>query len=316
MHVKDILMNRKVHGILLTGVLLVLLSIFLAPAQLSRATGLAAALPAGAPEAASDKTLSLSAPSAPLGSAFTYQGQLEDGGALAEGSYDLSFALYDSLLNGAQQGITLTLEDVSVTEGLFTVSLDFGSSVFNGEQRFLQIGARPGASVDPFTALDPRQEVSAAPYALYALNAASVGSLQSPPPLRTYYLSTTQVQGNAALTACIAGYHTASLAEIFDVTALRYASELPQAATSADAGSGPPFSLVGWVRTGAASSVNTTPGNANCAVWTSNAGGDNGTAIGLNPQWALAAENISPWDSLVSTCSTNRRVWCVEDYSP
>lgn len=305
MHVSNIFTDRKIQGILLAGIFLLLLLIFLDPVGLSRATGLTA-----------ESKLSLRAPSAPLSSAFTYQGQLEDGGALANGVYDLSFGLYDSLIGGAQQSFTITLEDVSVTEGLFTVPLDFGSAVFNGEQRFLQIDARPGASVGSFTSLDPRQEITAAPYALYALNAASAEALQSPPPLRTYYLSTTQVQGSGALTACIAGYHMASMAEIFNMSTLRYASELPQAATSADAGSGPPFSLSGWIRTGVSSSVNAVPGNANCAIWTSNIAGENGTTGNLNPQWSPASKNVSPWDALVAGCNANRRVWCVEDYTP
>ena len=36
--------------------------------------------------------------------AFTYQGQLSDGGMLASGSYDVRFALFDSVAGVAQIG--------------------------------------------------------------------------------------------------------------------------------------------------------------------------------------------------------------------
>lgn len=108
---------------------------------------------------------------APLGTAFTYQGRLTDGGSPADGAYDLSFALYDASSGGSQVGSTLTENDVPVTDGLFTVQLDFGSGAFTGEARFLEIGVRPGASGGAFTTLSPRQPLTAAPYALHAMNA-------------------------------------------------------------------------------------------------------------------------------------------------
>ena len=38
------------------------------------------------------------------GTAFTYQGRLNDGGAPANGSYDLQFILYNAGVGGSQQG--------------------------------------------------------------------------------------------------------------------------------------------------------------------------------------------------------------------
>lgn len=112
---------------------------------------------------------------ATLGSAFTYQGRLLDGSLPANGTYDLEFKLFDAAAAGAQKGATITKEDVAVTNGLFTVDLDFGaSSVFNGQALWLQVGVRPGPSADPFTALAPPTALNAAPYALSLMPGASV----------------------------------------------------------------------------------------------------------------------------------------------
>ncbi len=105
-----------------------------------------------------------------VNTSFTYQGQLNDGGNLANGAYDFEFALYDALTGGIQVGSTVTLNDVAVSNGLFTVELDFGS-VFDGTALWLQIGVRPGNSSGAYTPLDPRQALTATPYATYASSA-------------------------------------------------------------------------------------------------------------------------------------------------
>jgi hypothetical protein len=109
----------------------------------------------------------------PLGTAFTYQGRLTDGGSPANGSYDLEFKLFDAAVEGAQVGSTVTLTSVGVTGGLFTVSLDFGTGIFAGNRRWLQMGVRPGGMGGAFTTLLPRQELTAGPNAVFALAAAS-----------------------------------------------------------------------------------------------------------------------------------------------
>lgn len=103
-----------------------------------------------------------------LGNTFTYQGRLTDGGSPANGTYDLRFILYDAESGGAQVGSTVNREDVNVTNGLFTVDLDFGASAFTGDARWMEIAVRSGASAGAHTVLSPRQSVSPAPYALYA----------------------------------------------------------------------------------------------------------------------------------------------------
>jgi len=72
------------------------------------------------------------AASAPLSTSFTYQGRLTDGGNPANGSYDFRFILYDGETSGSQVGSTVNKDDVTVTDGLFTVELSFGSSIFTG----------------------------------------------------------------------------------------------------------------------------------------------------------------------------------------
>ncbi len=106
------------------------------------------------------------APLAPVGTAITYQGRLQDSGAPANGAYDFIFAVYDASAAGAQVGISASLGDVAVTGGLFTVKLNFGTGVFGGGQRWLEVSVRPGASVGAYTTLSPRQELTPAGYAL------------------------------------------------------------------------------------------------------------------------------------------------------
>lgn len=117
--------------------------------------------------AAARATGRTAAPAA-VGTAFTYQGYLSDGGSPANGSYDFRFRLYNAPSGGAQVAGTLTKEDVAVQAGYLTVMLDFGSSAFGGEMRWLEVGVRPGSSSDAYTALNPRQALSPVPYALYA----------------------------------------------------------------------------------------------------------------------------------------------------
>jgi hypothetical protein len=113
-------------------------------------------------------------PAVPVGSAFTYQGRLADGGNPANGPYDLRFTLFDALAGGAPVGSPVTVEDVAVAEGFFTVPLDFGAGAFRGDARFLEVAARPGASTGAFTTIGGRQELRPSPNALWSAAAADV----------------------------------------------------------------------------------------------------------------------------------------------
>ena len=107
------------------------------------------------------------------GTAFTYQGRLIDNGGPASGIYDLQFAIYGAATNGVLFGV-VTNSATAVSNGLFTVNLDFGLSVFSGGARWLQMGVRPDGSPAAFTLLQPRQPITSAPYAITALSAGSV----------------------------------------------------------------------------------------------------------------------------------------------
>ncbi len=109
----------------------------------------------------------------PLGTAFSYQGRLTDGANPADGSYDLRFVLYANPVGGIPMRPTLLRDDVTVTNGLFMVSLDFGP-IFAGSKRWLEIGVRPGASTGDYSFLSFRQELTPVPNAEFALLAGSV----------------------------------------------------------------------------------------------------------------------------------------------
>ncbi len=106
----------------------------------------------------------------PLGTAFTYQGKLTDGGGPAQGIYDLRFTIYDSVGGANALAGPQTYSAVGVTNGLFTITLDFGQVVFSGQAVWLEIAARTNGT-GTFATFPVRQSLTAAPYALYAANA-------------------------------------------------------------------------------------------------------------------------------------------------
>ena len=61
------------------------------------------------------------------GTAFTYQGRLNNGGSPASGSYDLKFSLFNTPSNGAAMAGPLMVSGTAVSNGLFTATIDFGA---------------------------------------------------------------------------------------------------------------------------------------------------------------------------------------------
>ena len=114
------------------------------------------------------------AQAASLGTGFTYQGRLFIGDVPANGLYDLQFTNYDLAAGGTALGAFNT-NALPVTNGLFTVTLDFGA-VFDGTPRWLEISERTN-NVGAFGTLAPRQLLAAAPYATYAASAGAVPGL-------------------------------------------------------------------------------------------------------------------------------------------
>ncbi len=107
----------------------------------------------------------------PMGTAFTYQERLIDADQPLDGFYDLQFKLFDDpdVILGVQVGSTIDIGELVIVDGHIAVVLDFGSGVFNGDARWLEIGVRPGVMDDPevYRALMPRMELKPVPYTLH-----------------------------------------------------------------------------------------------------------------------------------------------------
>jgi hypothetical protein len=108
------------------------------------------------------------------GTAFTYQGQLRSDGNPASGTYDLTFTLYTTGSGGTPVAGPVTNNAVVVTNGLFTVTMDFGASVWNGATNWLEIAVQTNGG-SGFATLTPRQEVAPTPYAITAGNLTGSG---------------------------------------------------------------------------------------------------------------------------------------------
>jgi hypothetical protein len=105
-------------------------------------------------------------PPQPQTTAFTYQGQLNAGGAYPTGQYQFTFTLYDAAIGGSVVG-TPVQQNIQVINGLFTTDLDF-HQIFAGTQYWLDI--QIGTAVDNEEKLSARQPINAVPVAQYALN--------------------------------------------------------------------------------------------------------------------------------------------------
>lgn len=90
------------------------------------------------------------------GTSFTYQGELTDGGAPADGTYNMDFSLWDASSGGTRVGPANEFNDLVITEGRFAVELDYGGAAFNGADRWLEISVNG-------TELSPRHHVTDAP---------------------------------------------------------------------------------------------------------------------------------------------------------
>jgi hypothetical protein len=101
--------------------------------------------------------------------AFTYQGALMTSGAPANGNYDFQVSLQDASSNVL--GGPLVVQG-TVSNGLFTIVLDFGSGQLSGANRWLQLAVRTNGS-GAFVPIVPRQQLTSAPYAIRAASASN-----------------------------------------------------------------------------------------------------------------------------------------------
>ena len=114
-------------------------------------------------------TLSPQLPTFAQGTAFNYEGRLDDAGGPVTGPYDMRFTVYDAGTGGSIVAGPATDNSVSVDNGLFTVTLDFGDGIFTGAARWLEIAVKPSGA-GSFTTLTPRQALLPTPYAITAEN--------------------------------------------------------------------------------------------------------------------------------------------------
>ena len=112
----------------------------------------------------------------------------------------------------------LTNVATPVTNGLFTVTLDFGSGVFDGNARWLDIGVRTNGG-GAFTSLSPRQPILPTPYALYAANAgiAAAGTVASATTAATATNAQNIVLANGTVIGSNVPYQT-NITPILDYT--------------------------------------------------------------------------------------------------
>jgi len=106
---------------------------------------------------------------------FSYQGFLSDTSASANGSFDFEFRLFETV-NGGVALATQPRPNVTVTNGVFSVVLDFGN--FPSANRFLEIAVRPSGG-GAFTTLAPRSKLLSTPYATNAINAQNAANAQN-----------------------------------------------------------------------------------------------------------------------------------------
>lgn len=105
--------------------------------------------------------------------AFTYQGELKQGGTPASGTFDMRFRVYDTLAGGSQQGPTACVDNVVVSGGAFLTMVDVGAQFASISPRYLEIEVRSDtglscAATSGYTVLSPRQLISSVPRAAAA----------------------------------------------------------------------------------------------------------------------------------------------------
>ncbi len=106
------------------------------------------------------------------GTGFTYQGRLNSSGSPTSGNYDFRLKLFVDAFGNTQAGSTVLTNGVSVTNGLFSVAIDFGAGMFTGTSYWLEIGVRTNGA-GSYTSLAPLQALTPSPYAIFANSAGS-----------------------------------------------------------------------------------------------------------------------------------------------
>jgi hypothetical protein len=207
------------------------------------------------------------------GTGFTYQGRLNSSGNPTSGSYDFRFKLFVDAFGNTQAGSTVLTNGVSVTNGLFAATIDFGAGMFTGTSYWLEVGVRTnGAS--SYTSLAPLQPLTPSPYAIFANGANSAATATTAVSATTATTATTSsavgangvnqaaIQNNAVTSAKIAAGQvvkslTVGANTLYDSVTLAQGNNVtitPSGQTLTIAASG---GTPGWALTG---NAGTTPG--------------------------------------------------------
>jgi hypothetical protein len=109
------------------------------------------------------------------GTAFTWQGRLSDGGAPANGSFEMEFRLFAGATGGSPLATFVPPTPVAVSSGNFAVPVDFGAA-FAGQDAWIEMALRPSGGAQALVAVSPRRRVTPAPGALFAQFAAATGA--------------------------------------------------------------------------------------------------------------------------------------------
>jgi hypothetical protein len=109
------------------------------------------------------------------GTAFTYQGRLNSGGASANGLFDFRFRLDADPVGNVILGTAFT-NAVAVANGLFTTTIDFGASQFTGSNLWLEVDVKTNLA-GSYTVLAPLQAFMPTPYAVFANTAGNVSGM-------------------------------------------------------------------------------------------------------------------------------------------
>jgi hypothetical protein len=151
------------------------------------------------------------------GTAFTYQGRLDSAGNPASGSYDFRFKLYLDPFGNTQFGTSFLTNDISVSGGLFTVPIDFGSGVFTGTNFWLEVDVRTNGA-GSYTVLAPLQALTPAPYAIMAGSASNLlGTLPAAQLSGTYSNAVTFTNGANTFSGTFSGSFTGSGSGLADI---------------------------------------------------------------------------------------------------
>jgi hypothetical protein len=133
--------------------------------------------------------------------AFTYQGRLLESGGPAHGEYAMRFNLYSTETGGAPTGDPVEVDAVPVSEGLFTLRLDWGATVFENPDLWLEIEVRTNSAEAAYVLLSPRQKLTPTPRALVAGHATVAAQATA--------VASGAVTGDAVATGSLSANHIA-----------------------------------------------------------------------------------------------------------